>query len=252
MSDMREAGAGHRGLAPLFLGDPQKPLRNHPHSLFANFPPFRAATDNMEFWPDLLSNSAKGAAGIVLMTHISIVTLYEFANPATRTTVSFDDLMESAQEDWGAFQALRRLAIADLRRSGTPNAALRAWAASYLDDLIRPPSKKKGTRPHMAARGIFLATLIAHAERNGVNPTRNEAAKGEPEPSGCEIVASALEKACWRVVPSVPSLEKIWQHYNGFVVRSVGQKEKRDLSGFGVHPESLLAMMARYPSEKFA
>ena len=252
MSDMREAGAGHRGLAALFYSDPQEPCSIHPDHLFADFPPFRAATDNMEFWPDLLSNSGKGATRIVLMTHISLVTLYEFANPATRTTATFDDLIENAQKDWGAFQALRQLALADSRRSGAPNAALRTWMDSFVADEICKPSKKEGPRPHMAARGIFLATLIAHAESNGFNPYRNRAAKGESEPRGCEIVASALKKAGWRDVQSVSLLEKVWEHYNGFVARSVEQPAKRDLSEFGVHPESLLAMMARYPSEKFA
>ena len=251
MSDMREAGSGHRGLAALFLSDPQKPLKNHQDELFSDFPPFRAATDNMELWPSLLSNSAEGATRIVLMTHISLVTLYEFANPATRTTATFDDLIENAQKDWGAFQALRQLALADSRRSGAPNAALRTWMDSFVADEICKPSKKEGPRPHMAARGIFLATLIAHAERNGFLPHPNPGAKQEPKPIGFKLVQEALRKENWQDVPTVQTLQGVWGEFQDFVERSLGQKEKRSLSKFGVHPESMLAMMARYPAEKF-
>ena len=185
------------------------------------------------------------------MTHVRLSTLYRLAAVATRMTASFGDLIESAQTDWRAFEVLRHIAIEDLRRPGSPNADLRAWAASYLDDKIIVPSKKKYTRLHIPARGVFLATLIAHAEREGFMPHPDEGAKGEPKPIGFEIVQEALRKENWQYVPTVASLEDVWGKFQDFVARSVGQKEKRSLSEFGVHPESMLAMMARYPSEKF-
>lgn len=181
------------------------------------------------------------------MTHISLVTLYELADPATRHTVTFDDLVETAKVDRGAFECLRHLVIQDLRRPGPANATLRAWAASYIDCQIIIPSKKEGPRPHMVARGIFLATLIAQAEREGFKAHRNKAGKGEQKLSGCEIVEMALRKEKWQHVPSVAALESVWQKFQDFVARSAEEREKRLFSELGVHPESLLAVMARYP-----
>ncbi len=225
---------------------------NHTEHLFSDFPPFRAATDNMELWPDLLSNQGNNSARIVLLTHIRLVTLFEFVNPETHAAVSLEDLIDRARTDWGAFQALQQLAKGEeAQRFGTPNAALVAWIMSHLDGSFQRPSKKKGKRPHMVARGVFLATLIAHAERNGFRPHRNKAAKQELNSSGFEIVEAALRRENWEHVPSVSTLEAVWGDFKDFVSRSTEEKEKRALSEFGVHPESLLAMMARYPSEKF-
>lgn len=251
MNDEHEEGGKYEGLAALFRGDPQQPRSIHPENLFSDFPPFRAATDNMEFWPDLLSNTGEGSRRIALMTHVRLSTLYRYARRATRITTHFGDLIESAQTDWRAFEALRHIAIEDLRRSGSPNADLREWAASYLDGEITVPSKQKGTRLHIPARGVFLATLIAHAEREGFRPHGDDGGKGEQKPRGCEIVESALRKENWQYVPTVGSLEKVWEKYQHFVAHHVEEKKKRSLSEFGVHPESMLAMMARHPSEKF-
>lgn len=242
-----EESSVHEGFATPFHGDKRQRSKIHPKHFFSDFPPFRTATDNMEHWPDLLSGSATESAGLALMTHISLVTLCELADPATHHTVTFDDLVETAKIDLGAFECLRHLVIQDLRRPGPANATLRAWAASYIDGQTIIPSKKKGARPHMAARGIFLATLIAQAEREGFKAHRNKASKGEQKPSGCEIVEMALRKEKWQHVPTVAALESVWQRFQNFVARSGKETKRRSLSELGVHPESLLAVMARHP-----
>lgn len=252
MNDEPEVEVEGGSIAALFRGNPQQPSKIHPEHLFSDFPAFRAATDGMECWPDLLLGSASRSARIVLMTHISLVTLYQFADSVTRQTAVFDDLVKTAQQDRSALECLRQLVIEDLRRPGAPNATLRAWAASYLDDQITIPSKKEGIRPHMVARGVFLATLIAHTEREGFRPTRNKGAKGEARSSGCEIVQAALREEDWQHVPTVATLEGVWREFQHFVARSVEKKKKRSVLELGVHPESMIAMMARYPSEKFA
>ena len=250
MNEKPDNGVDARSLAALFVRGRRKPSAIDPDTLFSDFPPFRSATDNMHFWPDLLSNSAKSSTSALMMSHVSLITLFKLANPETREDAVLDDLIDSARKSWGAFQCLLHLVVCDLKRPGAPNMALREWAAIYINRKIEVPSNKAGKRPHIAVRGIFLSTLIAHAERKGFRPHTNKAAKYETKPNGFEIVRSALSSSNWRFTPTISTLESVWGEHQNFVVRNTEQPAKRLVSELGVHPESLLATMITFPSEK--
>ena len=98
--------------------------------------------------------------------------------------------LADSKENYDDFIALRSYCADEIRAQNTLPERLSYWIALVLDDIVKPPKRRKG-RPNAEKEfRLFLARLIFYIEkRHGLKPTRNASS---PPISACDAVSIAM------------------------------------------------------------
>lgn len=98
--------------------------------------------------------------------------------------------LADSKENYDDFIALRSYCANEIRAQNTLPERLSYWIALVLDDIVKPPTRRKG-RPNAEKEfRLFLARLIFYVEkRHGLKPTRNASS---PPISACDAVSIAM------------------------------------------------------------
>ena len=121
--------------------------------------------------------------------------LESFSHPASISALEnfdWEKELKNVNEDYEAFDKLRRYCSTLIRKNSSIPSALKEWLTSYLDEVYIPPKRKKGAPKKGSEINMFLPRLIQRIAREfNLTASRNDASKPN---SACDAVSEAINQ----------------------------------------------------------
>lgn len=122
--------------------------------------------------------------------------LESFSHPASisaaKENFDWEKELKNVNEDYEAFDKLRRYCSTLIRKNSSIPSALKEWLTSYLDEVYIPPKRKKGAPKKGSEINMFLPRLIQRIAREfNLTASRNDASKPN---SACDAVSVAINQ----------------------------------------------------------
>ena len=109
---------------------------------------------------------------------------------AAKENFDWEKELKNVNEDYEAFDKLRRYCSMLIRKNSSIPSALKEWLTSYLDEVYIPPKQKE---EHLKGEiNMYLPRLIQRIAREfNLTASRNDASKPN---SACDAVSEAINQ----------------------------------------------------------
>ncbi len=111
---------------------------------------------------------------------------------SAKENFNWEKELKNVNEDYEAFDKLRRYCSMLIRKNSSIPSALKEWLTSYLDEVYIPPKRNRGAPKKGSEINIFLPRLIQRIAREfNLTASRNDASKPN---SACDAVSEAINQ----------------------------------------------------------